>query len=60
MNSLLHQEVENRFCAMPDAQRIDPFIDLMRIAVEVTRELMQKRPESIDEFLSNFTAPTVN
>jgi hypothetical protein len=57
MNTLLHQEVENRFCALPDAQRIDPFIDLMRIAVQVTRELMQKRPESIDEFLSTFPVP---
>jgi hypothetical protein len=60
MNTLLHQEVENRFCAMPDAQRTDPFIDLMRIAVVVTRELMQKHPESVDEFLSAFPVQRIN
>jgi hypothetical protein len=60
MTTLLHQEVENRFCAIPDAQRIDPFIDVMRITAEVVRDLMQDCPEAIDDFLSHFVPRTVN
>jgi hypothetical protein len=60
MNTLLHTEVANRFAALPDAQRVDPVLDLMRITAEVVRDLMQDSPESIDEFLSHFVARTVN
>lgn len=60
MNTLLHQEVANRLRRLPDAQRVDPVLDLMRITAEVTRELTLKRPESVDEFLSQFPAPRIN
>ena len=60
MNTLLHIEVANRMRAMPDAQRVDPVLDLMRITAEVVRDLERDCPESIDEFLRHFPAPTVN
>ena len=60
MTTLLHTEVANRLRAMPDAQRVDPVLDLMRIVVEVTRELTELSPESIEEFLSHFPAPRMN
>lgn len=60
MNTLLHTEVANRLRALPDSQRVDPVLDLMRITAEVVRELERDSPESIDEFLSHFPVPTVN
>lgn len=57
MNTLLHIEVANRLRAMPDAQRVNPVLDLMRVVVEVTRELEQLSPESIEDFLSCFPVP---
>jgi hypothetical protein len=60
MNTLLHTEVANRLRSMPDAQRVDPMLDLMRIVVVVTRELEQRCPESVDEFLSAFPVPRIN
>lgn len=60
MISLLHIEVANQLRAMPDAQRVDPVLDLMRITAEVVRDLERDCPESIDEFLNQFSAPTVN
>ena len=60
MNTLLHQEVANRLRALPDAQRVDPVLDLMRITAEVVRDLERDCPESVDEFLSHFTAPRMN
>lgn len=47
----LSQEIHNRFVRLPlDAKR-DPCLALVRIAVEVTREFMQRHPEGVDEFL---------
>lgn len=60
MNTLLHTEVANRFRRLTDAERVDPVLDLMRIAVEVTRELMLKQPERVDEFLSHFVPQRLN
>jgi hypothetical protein len=60
VNSLLHTEVANRLRALPDAQRVDPVLDLMRVVVEVTRELGEISPESIEDFLSQFPAPRMN
>lgn len=54
MTTLLHTEVASRFRALPEAERIDPILALVRIAVEVTRELMQDSPESVDDFLRCF------
>lgn len=60
MNTLLHTEVANRLRAMPDAQRVNPVLDLMRVVVEVTREFTELSPESVDEFLSAFPVQAVN
>lgn len=60
MNTLLHTEVSNRLRTMPDAQRVDPVLDLMRVVVEVTREFAELSPESIEEFLDCFPAPRMN
>lgn len=54
MTTLLHTEVANRLKRLPDAQRVDPVLDLMRITAEVVRDLMQDSPESIEEFLAHF------
>lgn len=54
MNTLLHQEVANRFRALPEAKKLDPVIALVRITAEVTRELMKHSPESVDDFLRCF------
>lgn len=51
MNTLLSQEVCNRYERLSPAERMLPHVALLRIAVEVTRELMQKDPSSVDEFL---------
>jgi hypothetical protein len=51
MSALLAQELENRFMQLPATQRKDPR-SLIRIAVELTRDLMKDSPESVDEFLS--------
>lgn len=55
MNTLLHQEVANRFRAMPEAEKLDPVLALMRITAEVVRDLMQDSPESVDAFLQCFS-----
>ena len=51
MNTLLSQEVCNRFFQLPESQRGDGITTLMRITVEVTRELERRSPGSVDEFL---------
>lgn len=51
MSTLLSQEVCNRFLKLPMSERMDALNVIMRITVEVTRELMQKNPGSVDEFL---------
>lgn len=51
MNTLLSQEVCNRYERLSPAERMLPHVALMRITVEVTRELMNKNPQSVDEFL---------
>ncbi len=56
MNTLLSQEVCNRYERLSPAERILPHVALMRITVEVTRELMQKSPDSVDEFLRMVSA----
>jgi hypothetical protein len=60
MNTLLHQEVANRFRALPEVERIDQTLALVRIVVEVTRDLMQDSPESVDEFLRHFVPQRAN
>ena len=60
MTTLLHTEVANRLLKLPDAQRTDPMLDLMRITAEVTRELERRSPEHVDEFLSHFPVPRIN
>ena len=51
MNILLSQEVYNRFCALSPIERSDSLVTIMRLTVEVTRELLKDCPESVDEFL---------
>lgn len=51
MNTLLSQEVCNRYLQLPLAERADILAAIMRITVEVTLELKQHSPESVDEFL---------
>lgn len=60
MNTLLHTEVASRFRALPEAERIDKTLALVRIVVEVTRDLMQDSPESVDEFLRHFVPQRAN
>lgn len=60
MNTLLSQEVSNRYAQLSPTERILPHVALMRITVEVTRDLMRDRPESVDEFLSNFAPERPN
>lgn len=56
MSTLLSQEVCNRFLKLSVSERMDALNAIMRITVEVTRELMTKRPESVDEFLQMVSA----
>lgn len=58
--TLLHQEVANRFHALPEVERIDKTMALVRVTAEVTRDLMRDRPESVDEFLSHFEPERAN
>lgn len=58
MSTLLSQEVMNRFLRLPATERADALTVLMRITVQVTRELMHKNPDSVDEFLFMTSAPT--
>jgi hypothetical protein len=60
MTTLLHIEVANRLRAMPDANRVHPVLDLMRVVVEVVEEFREISPESIKEFLDCFPAPRAN
>lgn len=53
-DTFLSVEVCNRFLALPPAERRDPLATVMRLTVEVTRELLEDCPESVDEFLSMF------
>lgn len=46
----LAKELENRFMQLPTADRDDPR-SLIRITVELTRDLMKDSPASVDEFL---------
>lgn len=47
----LSQEIQNRFVALPSDEKRDVCLALVRIAVEVTRELMQHNPAVVEEFL---------
>lgn len=58
MNTLLSQEVCNRYLKLPPDERVDGLTALMRITVEVTRELLAKHPASVDEFLRMAAVPT--
>lgn len=57
MSTLLSQEVCNRFLKLPMSERMDALNVIMRITVEVTRELMEKNPKSVDEFLLISSVP---
>lgn len=46
----LATELENRFRQLPASERDDPR-SLIRITVELTRDLMQDCPQRVDEFL---------
>ena len=49
MNTLLSQEVSNRFERLPPAEKTPAA--MVRITVEVTCELLYKQPERVEEFL---------
>jgi hypothetical protein len=50
-NTMLATEVCNRYLALPPADRVDVLATIMRLTVEVTRELEQDGPEAVNEFL---------
>lgn len=60
MTTLLHTEVANRFAALPEVERIDKVLALVRITAEVTRDLMQDCPEAVDDFLRHFVPQRAN
>ena len=49
MNTLLSQEVCNRFEVLPPAEKTPAA--MVRITVEVTCELLYRSPESVEEYL---------
>lgn len=50
-NHVLSTEVCNRFLALPPSARVDALATIMRLTVEVTRELLADEPECVEEFL---------
>lgn len=49
MNTLLSQEVCNRFALLPPSDQTPA--SMVRITVEVTCELLYKQPERVEEYL---------
>jgi hypothetical protein len=49
--TFLATEVCNRYLALPLSERADVFTAIMRLTVQVTRELEKDGPEAVDEFL---------
>lgn len=60
MTTLLHTEVANRFAALPEVERIDKTLALVRITAEVVRDLMRDCPEAVDDFLRHFVPQRAN
>lgn len=45
------QEIVNRLGRIPPAERIDAFADTIRVTAELTREIIGRSPELVDEFI---------
>lgn len=49
--TFLGQEIQNRFLSLPPDEKRDVCLAMVRVAIEVTREMMLTNPECVDEHL---------